>query len=121
MESVKIVIPGLTELDEEELRELLPEGVEFDRPETPEGSLAEPTTITAIIILAPLAITTLALWASKARRSFIRSERIKIIHPDGRVEERSLDVKASSEEEAKAGIAAELGKWLSEVQKSPTP
>jgi len=117
MEPPKLIIRGLSSLDEEELREALGDNVEVNEPEVPEGTLAEPATITAIIILGSMTIGALALWLSKKRRSHLYRETFRIVHPDGRVEERTLEVRASSEEEAKAEIMAQVGKWMSEAAK----
>ncbi|MBD2318055.1 hypothetical protein [Phormidium tenue] len=112
MESPKLIISGLNSLDEEELREVLGEEVEFEEPKVPEGSLAEPATIAAIVTLGSLAITALAIYLSKSRRRYILERKIRIIHPDGRIEEHILNIQANSEDEANAQILAELSKFL---------
>lgn len=113
MESPKLIISGLNSLDEEELREALSENVEFEEPEVPEGTLAEPATIVAIVTLGSLTIAALAAYLSKARRRTILTHTFRIIHPDGRVEEHTITIDATSEEEVKAQIFAELSKWIS--------
>jgi hypothetical protein len=115
MRATKLIIGGLSSLDEEELREALGEEVEFDEPAVPEGTLAEPATITAIITLGSLAIAALATYLSKGRRSYLHKETFRIQHPDGRIEERTLEVRAASEEEAKAQIMAQISKWTGQT------
>lgn len=108
----KLIISGLSSLDEEELREALGNNVDFNEPDVPEGTLAEPATITAIVILGSMSLATFALWLSKKRRSYLRTETLRVIDKDGNVTERTLRVRASSEEEANAEIAAQLKSWL---------
>ncbi|MFN0139086.1 MAG: hypothetical protein ACKVQW_03230 [Pyrinomonadaceae bacterium] len=115
MNPPKLIISGLTPLDEEQLRELLEDAVEFDEPQVPEGTLAEPATITAIIALSSMAIGALAVYLNKSRRSYLLEKAVKVVHPDGRVEEVTLKVQASSSEEAKQQLAAELTKLAAQA------
>ena len=110
MKAPNLMISGLSSLDEEEMKEALGDAVEFDEPEVPEGSLAEPATITAIVTLGAMAISALAVYLNKPRRRYLLEKAVKIIHADGRVEETTLKIEASSSEEAKAQLAAELAK-----------
>ena len=109
-----MVIAGLSSLDEEELRDAIGD-VEFDEPVVPEGTLAEPATITAIVTLGSLAIAALAAYLSKRRRRYLLKQAFRVVHPDGRIEERTLEVRASSEDEAKAEILAQLNKWIGQA------
>ena len=121
MAATKLIIPGLSSLDEEELRELLGDQVTFQEPEVPEGSLAEPTTIIAVIVLGSIALNGLAAYLSKGRRRYVQRQTFRVVHPDGRVEERKLEIEASSEDEVKAEILAELSKWAPAVGDLNTP
>ena len=110
MEAPKLIISGLSSLDEEQMKESLGDAVVFDEPEVPEGTLAEPATITAIITLSAMAISALAVYFNKTRRRYLLEKTVKIVYPDGRVEEVALKIEASSSEEAEAKLAAELTK-----------
>ena len=110
MEAPKLIISGLSSLDEEQLKEALGDEVEFDEPEVPEGTLAEPATITAIVTLSAMAISALAVYLNKTRRRYLLEKAVKVVYPDGRIEEVTLKVEASSSEEAKTQLAAELAK-----------
>jgi hypothetical protein len=105
-------IGGLSGLDQEELQELLHEKVQFEEPSVPEGTLAEPATIAAIVTLGSGVLFAFATWLSKRRRSYLWQQTIRIHHPDGRVEEQSLTVKAASEDEVKAQVLQQLGQML---------
>lgn len=105
-------IGGLSDLDREELQDILKDQVQFDEPEVPEGTLAEPATIAAIVTLGSGVLAAFAIWLSKRRRSYLWQETVRIQHPDGRIEERRLTVKASSEAEAKAEILQQLGQMF---------
>ena len=61
-------IGGLSGLDQEELQELLHEKVQFEEPSVPEGTLAEPATIAAIVTLGSGVLFAFATWLSKRRR-----------------------------------------------------
>jgi hypothetical protein len=111
--SEKLYIAGLSSLDKEELEEAIGKtALETYQPEVPEGSLAEPATITAILTLGSFATVAFATWASKGRRRKLLKGSVKIVHPDGRVEERSWEVDEGSEDAIKSGVIAQLGKWL---------
>lgn len=110
MEAPKLIISGLSSLDEEEMKESLGDAVEFDEPQVPEGTVAEPATITAVVTLTAMAISALAVYFNKTRRRYLLEKAVKIVHPDGRIEETTLRIEASSSEEAKAQLAAELTK-----------
>lgn len=110
MKAPKLIISGLSSLDEEEMKEALGDAVEFNEPEVPEGSLAEPATITAIVTLSAMAISALAVYLNKPRQKYRVQKAFKIVHPDGRIEEATLRIEASSSEEGKAQLAAELAK-----------
>lgn len=112
MPETTIRLSGLNELDAEELLEAVGPTVELQRPEVQEGALAEPATITAVVALTSALMPVVALWLSKGRRSYLRKQTFKITHPDGRVEERTLEVRASSQDAATAEILAELEKWI---------
>jgi hypothetical protein len=116
MESSKLIISGLNSLDEVELSEALGENVEFEEPDVPEGSAAEPATIAAIVTLGSLSIAALAVYLSKARRRSVLKYTIRKVHLDGRIEEFIIDLDSSSEEAANPKILAELSKWI-----APTP
>jgi hypothetical protein len=115
VESPKLIISGLNSLDEVELRDVLGEGVEFDEPEVPEGTLAEPGTITAIVIIGKLTIAALAVYLSKGRRRAALKKNTRIIYPDGRIEEQTLEIEATSEEGVKAQVFAWLSKLISQA------
>ena len=113
MSELKIQFEGLNALDAEELKAVMgSSGLELDEPAVPEGTLAEPATITAILALGPTAIATLALWLSKGRRGHVLRHKAKIIHPDGRVEEQSWEIKDTSEAAVKSQVISKLGKWI---------
>jgi len=49
---------------------------------------------------------------SKGRRRKLLKRSVKIVHPDGSVEERTWEVDEASEDAIKPGVIAQLGKWL---------
>jgi len=111
--SEKLYITGLNALDKEELEEAIGKtAFEAYQPEVPEGNLAEPATITAILTLGSFATVAFATWASKGRRRKLLRRSVKISYSDGRVEERSWEVDEASEDAIKQGVLAQLGKWL---------
>ena len=116
MKSAELVISGLSSLDEEELREALGGGsgdrITFSRPEVPEGSLAEPATITAVVTLGSIGLSALAAWLSKARRRRIARGKFRLVRPDGTVEEKSWELEESSEDAVKSKVLAELTNWI---------
>jgi hypothetical protein len=113
MEHSKLVLSGLSSLDEEELLEALgKDQVEFIKAKPPEGSLAEPATITAVIVLTSAGIAALTAYLAKGRRRRILKGVKKIIHPDGRIEEMTIDLDEASEDALKASVLGELGKWI---------
>jgi hypothetical protein len=83
MKAPKLIISGLSGLDEEEMKEALGDAVEFDEPDVPEGSLAEPATISAIVTLSAMVISALAVYLNKPRRKYLLQKAVKIVHPDG--------------------------------------
>jgi len=111
--SAKLYIAGLSSLDKEELEEVIGKSaLETYEPEVPEGTLAEPVTITAILTLGSFATVAFATWASKGRRRKLLKRTVKIVHPDGTIEERNWEVDEASEDAIKSGVIAQLGKWL---------
>lgn len=113
MSSTQLVISGLGKLDAEELREALGEnGVSLAEPETPEGALAEPATITAVIVLGSIALGALAAWLCKKRRNPSRRFKFKITKPNGEVVEVSLNTGESSQEPCKKNVLAQIGDWI---------
>jgi hypothetical protein len=114
MADTEFIISGLTTLDEEELREALPEGqVDTVRSTVPEGTLAEPATITAIVTLGSIALAGLSAWLSKARRRRVSKFRYKVRKADGETVDVELDLDESSEDAVKASVMAQLSKWVS--------
>jgi len=109
---------GLSELDAEELIEAVGDEAEIARKEVPEGTLGEPVTIAAIVLLTPMAIGALSLWLSKARRKDVLLQKTRLIHPDGTIEERYLKISSLKEDEAKAETASKIGDWIAETQKN---
>jgi hypothetical protein len=75
-------------------------------------TLAEPATITAILTLGSFGTVAFATWMSKGRRRKLLKRSVKIVHPDGSVEERTWEVDEASEDAIKPGVIAQLGKWL---------
>ena len=111
--SEKLYITGLSSLDQEELAKAIgKDAFETYQPEVPEGTLAEPATITAILTLGSFATVAFATWASKGRRHKLLKNNVKITHKDGTVEERSWEVDEGSEKEIESKILAQLGTWL---------
>lgn len=111
--SEKLYIEGLNPLDAEELQEALRDkGMEIKQPATPEGTLAEPATITVILTLGSFAAVDFALWLSKGRRRRLLKRSVRVVHPDGRIEENAWEVKEGTDEAIKSGVIAQLGKWL---------
>src|SRR5258708_7262112 len=97
--SNKLHIEGLNPLDAEELKAAINNnGLELFQPEAPEGTIAEPATITAILTLGAFTAVDLATWISKGRRRRVLKRSVKIAHPDGRIEERQWEVDESSED-----------------------
>jgi hypothetical protein len=114
MKSPELVITGLTTLDEVELREALPEAeVETMQSTVPEGTLAEPATIAAIVTLGSMALKPLTLWILKRWRRRVSKLRFKIRKPDGEMVDLALDLDQSSEDAVNASVMAQLGKWIS--------
>jgi hypothetical protein len=119
MANTEFIITSMTTLDEEELREALPEGqVKTVRPTVPEGTLAEPATITAVVTLGSITLAGLSAWLSKGRRRRVSRFSYKVRKPDGEIVDVKLDLDQSSEDAVKANVMAQLGKWISP---SPTP
>jgi hypothetical protein len=113
MASTRLAISGLSSLDAEELREALGgDTLQIVRPESPEGTLAEPVTITAIIVLGSIALTNLAVWICKKRRHPSERFKFKLTRPDGEVLEVLLDTSQGSEEPCKEGVLSQLGQWI---------
>jgi hypothetical protein len=111
--SETLYLEGLNPLDAEELKEALGDnGMELRQPEVPEGMLAEPGTITVILTLGSFAAVDFALWLSKGRRRRLLKRSVRVIHPDGRIEEDSWEVKVGTDEAIKAAVIAQFGKWL---------
>ncbi len=117
MNGSRLILKGLSELDAEELSEALGADAEIVEPEVPEGTIAEPATISAIIMLSPLVIGALTVWMSKPRRSYLRKETMQFVDEKGRIFSKTLEIRASSEDEAQAQIAAEFTKWMTEIPK----
>lgn len=114
---MKLVISGLNELDAKEITELLKEDVEIAKPNVPEGSLAEPVSSIAIITISSLALASLSIFLSKARRKTMLTRSFRIIHADGRIEEFKLDLITYSEEAAKADEILEgFSKFLPNIE-----
>lgn len=103
---------GLSSLDQEELREVAGEVVTFQEPEVPEGMLAEPATIAAIVTLGSLSLVTLAAYLAQPRRRRMLRHAVRITHADGRIEEQTFEISASDQDGVKAEILAQLGKWV---------
>src|SRR5262245_2356251 len=116
MADLEIHVSGLSSLDVEELREVLGETVTFQQAEVPEGTLAEPVTTLALIKLSVVALGVLAAWLAKPRRRVIATRTMRVIYPDGRIEERTLVIDASSEEESKQQILSQINDWLGHVE-----
>jgi hypothetical protein len=62
-----IKLSGLSALDQEELKDLVGNAAEFKEPVVPEGTLAEPATITAIVRLGSLVIASIAAYGIRKR------------------------------------------------------
>lgn len=113
MSETELVISGLGNLDAEELRDALGENsLRLVRPEVPEGTLAEPTTITAVIVLGSIALSSLAAWICKKRRNPSKRFKFKLTRPDGEVIEVALNTDEGSEEPCKKNVLAQLGQWI---------
>lgn len=76
---------------------------EPDRQRYEAGAL-EP--VTATIILSALAIQILGAWLLKTRKNQRIRSRVRVVHPDGRIEEKELDVDLSSEKSEKDVVRA---------------
>ena len=62
-------LTGLSDLDTEELLVAMGDHVDLRRPEVPEGTLAEPATVVAIITIgSPIVLNALAIWLATPRR-----------------------------------------------------
>lgn len=107
-----LIFGGLSALDKAELSDQFGAAVSFVEPEVPEGNLAEPATIAAVVSLGSLAIGVLAAYVSKRRRQYLLRERFRRTYPDGSYEEHSFEIKASDEDEVKAEVIKQLGGWL---------
>jgi hypothetical protein len=119
MAAPTLIISGLTSLDEAELLEKLPETyVETHKTAVPEGSLAEPATITAIVTLGSVTIAGLTAWLAKPRRRKISSFTYKLRKPDGTLVNVEMLSDEQSEEAAKASILAQLGQWVASATSS---
>jgi len=111
--SNRLVLTGLNSLDEQELIEALgTNGVEIVKPEVPEGSLAEPATITVVLYLGSIALTSLAVWLSKGRRRKVLAATQKVVRADGTVEEKTFQLDESSEDAVKASVLSQLRNWV---------
>jgi hypothetical protein len=111
---IKLRIPGLDRLAEEELRDLLQaDDLEFTTKPRFDGDLPEPATITAVITLGSLSITALAVWLSKRRNRKYLKTSSRVLYPDGRVEEKVLELKDVAEDAVQPAIIAQLSSWLS--------
>jgi hypothetical protein len=120
MPDTELIITGMTTLDEVELRKALPAGgVETIRGTVPEGTLAEPATITAVVTLGSLALTALSAWIVKGRRRRVSKLRYKVRKPDGEVVDLSLDLDENSEDAGKASVMAQLRKWIPPLPVNP--
>ena len=109
----QLILTGLNSLDEEELKEALGDsGMEVVKPKVPEGSLAEPATITVVLYLGSIALTSLAVWLSKGRRRHYLAAAHKVVHPDGTTEEKTFELDESSEDAVKASVLAQLRNWV---------
>ena len=113
MDDTQLIISGLSSLDEEELLEAVGDkAVQFVRPEAPEGTLAEPGTITVIIVLGTIALNGLVAWLAKGRRRRTSNFRYRIVRPNGETVEMELDLSDSSEEALQPKVLAEISKWV---------
>ncbi len=109
--STSLTIHGLSKLDAEELRDTVGiEGVALQEPPTPEGTLAEPATITAVIVLGSIALGSLAAWLCKKRRNPSKRMQFKVTKPSGETVEVMLSVDGSTEEPCKENVLEQLGK-----------
>jgi hypothetical protein len=109
----ELVIGGLSALDREELKEILsPDQVAFNEPGIPEGSLAEPAAIAAIIVLTPITIAALGLYFGRKIRLHTFDESVEITRPDGTKLKHRLQVRAKSAEEANTQVLAQLQQFL---------
>jgi hypothetical protein len=103
---------GLSALDQEELQQIGSSDVTFIEPQVPEGMLAEPATIAAIVTLGSLSLVTLAAYLAQGRRRHLLKRSVRITHPDGRVEERTLVISSSTQDGVKAEILGQLAAWI---------
>jgi|SRR5689334_12862301 len=111
--ATRLALDGLNALDAEELKEALGnESVQLTQPEAPEGNLAEPTTISALITLSPLVAGLVAAWISKPRRRKIARRKTRIIRADGTIEEKEWEINDLKEDAIKSQVFAQLTKWL---------
>jgi hypothetical protein len=111
--SIKLLLEGLNSLDAEELKEAVGvQAVEFVAPEVPEGTIAEPTAITALITLTPIVAATVSAYLAKPRHKKFRRSKFRTIHPDGRIVEREWETRETTEEAIKSQLLSQLTKWL---------
>ncbi len=113
MTETKLYIPGLDRLAEEELKDALrPEDLELTTKPVFDGELPEPATITAVITLGSLSIVAIAAWLSKRRHRRYRKTTFRVVHPDGRIEEKTLELNEADEDALQPAIVTQLGTWL---------
>ena len=108
----QLIVGGLSALDKEELELQLGAAIGFVEPSVPQGTLAEPATIAAVITLGSIAITAFGAWLSKARQKHLLRERFRVLHPDGSSEEHVLEIQSSSEDAIKAEVIRQLRGWI---------
>src|SRR4051794_23212504 len=103
----KIIIPGMTKLEQLDLEEALQEeDVEFGEQQLPAGASGEFLTVVAVVTLSALAIKTLAVWLAKNRASDNQiDEWLEIEYPDGTRVRRHI--KTSSKKASELPAAAE--------------
>ena len=120
MNDFQLMITGLSSLDQEESAEAIgDDSVQFSRPDVPEGTLAEPATISAVIALGTIALNGLVVWLSKARRKHTSAFRYRLVRPNGEVVEIALDLNDASEGAVKSQILDAIGRSTSTAAATP--
>lgn len=106
---LKLIIPGVTRLEQLDLEDALAESVDFREEELPADQHGEFLTATAVVALSALAIKTLAVWLAKNRnRDNHVEEEVTLELPDGTRVTRRIKASSTSASQLPEAVSSAL-------------
>ena len=103
-EDVQIRLPGQTKVDVFELKEV--PGLKIEKQEIPASTYGEPTTFVVIVTLA--AISALSAYLLRKHNGETFTEVVELIHPDGRIERRTVHWEKNSVEAPDSALIKQI-------------